>query len=152
MIRPVKLTTNQIREWDWEQVTAICLFPITISCTSVVYNDDHFKHLYDEARIKCDDLDLEEPKLPRQRRVPKRLHDYDGRADSSTDHVWESPEQLHRAQYFEVIDLMVQGLERRFNQDTLNYLISIEELIVNAANGEDFVINKLTESIKVMLT
>ena len=30
-----------------------------------------------------------------------------------TDHVWRSPEELYRAQYFEVIDLMVRELDEK---------------------------------------
>ena len=100
-------------------------------------SDEHFQVIYDKAVKKCKECDLDNPVLPRSKRVPKRLHDYFGKhGEKSTDHVWKSPEDYYRAHYFEIIDKIVAGLDDRFNQETFNFLISIEQLILDAANGQ----------------
>ena len=43
---------------------------------------------------------------------------------------------------------MVEKIEDRFNQDTLNYLIELEDLVISAANGNDFT---LSDKFKVIV-
>ena len=68
----------------------------------------------------------------------------------NTNHVWKSPEEYFRTQYFEIIDRMINGLEDRFDQTTFQYLMSIEQLIIDAANGEMplDVCNELKEALR----
>ena len=49
-----------------------------------------------------------------------------------------SPQQFFTMWYVEVIDLIANKLDERFQQDTLQYLREIEMVILNAANGKDF--------------
>ena len=64
------------------------------------------------------------------------MRDYHGQL--SKDHACESVEQFYRNQLNEVIDWMTTKINDRFDQKTLNLLISIEELVINAANGATF--------------
>ena len=100
-------------------------------------SDENFQLVYKRTVDKCKQYDLEEPVLPRQRKVPRRIDGF--YAESSgrdTNHVWKSPEEYFRAQYFEIIDRMINGLDERFSQETFKFLMSIEKLIVDAANGD----------------
>ena len=58
--------------------------------------------------------------LPRWRKMPRRF-------DSETDNNarFTSPQQFCTMQYEEVIDLIANKLDERFQQDTLQYLAKI---------------------------
>ena len=48
---------------------------------------------------------------------------------------YQSVEAYFRQQYFEVLDILNNELERRFDQESLKLLIEIERLLVDACNG-----------------
>ena len=113
--------------------------------------DENFQVVYDKAVKKCRECGLEDPVLPRRKRVPRRLDGYFTKSgEMNTNHVWKSPEEYFRTQYFEIIDRMINGLEDRFDQTTFQYLMSIEQLIIDAANGEMplDVCNELKEALR----
>ena len=51
------------------------------------------------------------PSLPRHRRPPRRVDD-----STATAHEFATPEDYFRKQYFEVLDLLINELKRRFQQ------------------------------------
>ena len=72
----------------------------------------------------------EPPKLPRYRKVPKRL---DG---GERPHCYPDPKDRYRHIYYETLELVSGEIERRFNQSDLNTVKDLEELLLTAANGE----------------
>lgn len=72
-----------------------------------------------------------EESVPRTRKGPRR---FDG--NNQTAHAWESPVQYFRCQYFEVVDLAITVITRRFHEKSLEILIAIEKVIISAANGD----------------
>ena len=72
----------------------------------------------------------DDPVLPRQRKVPKW---YD---DGSSNHVFENPEQLYRQKYYEVIDLIIAEIQRRFDEPTLLLLKEMETILIDSCNGK----------------
>ena len=68
------------------------------------------------------------PCLPRARRPPRRI-------DSDSElHIFENPLEYYRKIYFEVIDVVVHELVRRFDQASLKIPLAIERLLLQAAN------------------
>ena len=94
-------------------------------------SDAHFEKLFEDSKALSTDLSLEMPSLPRRKKAPRKMRDYYGQL--SKDHACESVEQFFRNQFFEVIDLITTKIKDRFDQKTLNLLISIEEIMINAA-------------------
>ena len=109
-------------------------------------SETHFLEIFKTATEMCEDLGLQLPVLPRRKRMPKRLEDYVG--VRNPDHGCETPEDFYKGHFYSVIDLMVEKIEDRFNQDTLNYLIELEDLVISAANGNDFT---LSDKFKVIV-
>ena len=66
--------------------------------------------------------------LPRARRPPRRI-DSDGEP-----HIFETPLEYYRKTYFEVIDVVVNELVRRFDQASLKIPLANERLLLQAAN------------------
>ena len=71
-------------------------------------SDSAFTDFYKKTVKEADGL-TEEPKLPRQRQIPKR---YDS---GSQNRVYEDPETFYRHLYFEVLDLLIMEIQRRFD-------------------------------------
>ena len=65
---------------------------------------------------------IEEPCSPRRRRIPQRL---DNLAEG---HFPGTVEYYYRQQYFEVLDLIVQDINNRFNCPSYNILKDLEDL------------------------
>ncbi len=63
-------------------------------------------------------LDVEEPRLSRRRKIP-RLHD-DGHAEPDFP---TTPEEHYRGIYYEALDLLIQGIEDRFNQSGYHIIL-----------------------------
>ena len=65
------------------------------------------------------------------RRPPKRLD------SGCSAHIFQTPEDYYRKVYFEVIDVLVPELQRRFSQDTVGIANEIEVTLLKAANCKD---------------
>lgn len=76
--------------------------------------------------------DTDEPTLPRKRKAPARYET--GGEGSHADTV----EDHYRRIYFEALDLAVTCIEERFNQPGYMTYRNLEELLVKAANKEDY--------------
>ena len=88
--------------------------------TEAMYN-----RFYDKILKESQPL-TEEPKLPRNRKLPKRLD------SGSSAHQYQSARDLYRHAYYEALDLISEEVTRRFEQEDL-FLIEI--LMIKHANG-----------------
>lgn len=91
--------------------------------------DEAFQLFYSGVIKASTDLS-ESPVLPRQRNLPSRYN------DGAPNHQFQSPEEFFRKQYFEVLDLLISELDRRFNQSTFDVLQEMETLLVESCNGK----------------
>lgn len=92
--------------------------------------DEVFRSFYDDV-VKCSTELTAPPCLLRYRCPPRRLDEA-----NSTSHEFSSTESYFGKQYFEVFDLMVSELKRRFQQKRgMPVVAAIEKLLLNAANG-----------------
>lgn len=93
--------------------------------------DEAFENFYSSVlREAQGHEEIEEPVLPRKRKVPRRLD------DGAAGHVYESPKDYFQPQYFDVIDKIMVELDDRFNQPSFRLVQKIEEMFITAANGE----------------
>lgn len=89
-----------------------------------------FNHFYENVVTQSSTL-TEEPKLPRNQKMPKR---YD---NSEHPHQYLVPKDKYRHTYFETLELAVGEIERRFEQSDFCTIKEIESLLLNAANSRD---------------
>ena len=85
--------------------------------------------------------DTKEPAPPRQRKAPLRYEV--GGGDSFH---FDSVEDHYRQKFFEAIDLAVTSIEDRFNRPGFLVYQKLEEVIIKAANKEDYT-NELEEIV-----
>ena len=88
-----------------------------------------FDAFYDQALVQSSTL-IEEPQLPRYRKLPKKLDKGD------CPHRYISPKDKYRHDYFEMLELATGEIERRFEQPDFVKIKEIESLLLNAANGK----------------
>ena len=92
-----------------------------------------FCRFYDQVLETAEMVEIAGPELPRYRRTPARLD------DGSQPHRYATPKDYFRHQYFQACDLLTRELEDRFQQrDLLPPVISLEKLLLKAANGEAY--------------
>ena len=91
-------------------------------------SEDAFKNFYDSLIKEAEDK-TDEPKLPRHRRIPKRVD------DGVSNHQHRTAKDYYRQQYFEVLDILLGEIEKRLNQTSLGILNEIEDVLLSASNG-----------------
>ncbi len=84
---------------------------ITIATLNSIRNDEAFEHFWKTVNVKANKLDIDEPKLPRCRRRPKRHNDGYHPGD-----FHDTPEACYRQIYFEALDLIINCIEEGFDQ------------------------------------
>jgi len=79
------------------------------------------------------ELDVQEPVLPRRRKAPRRSEI--GTGDCAFP---DTPKEFLRQHYFEVLDLIVNFIKDRFNQPGYGVYRQLQDLLLKAAQREDF--------------
>ena len=75
---------------------------------------------------------MDEPVLPRKRKAPTHLD-----PTPSTAHADNTPEDLYRSLYYEVIDTLLGEIEKRFDSDSFElYYGKIEKILLSGVKGE----------------
>ena len=98
------------------------------------YRTDKMFHQFYEKTLSQSESLTEPPKLPRPRKLPKRL-EY-----GSPAHQHHCTRDLHRQAYYEALDLVSEEVSRRFQQEDLILIKEMELLMVlSAANGNSLV-------------
>ena len=89
--------------------------------------------LFWEKVIKqADSIGIEEPRLPRRRKLPAR---YDG---SASGHTHDTPKAHFRQLYYEALDSTISCLKDRFDQPGYKIYCNLEELLIKASMRDDF--------------
>ena len=91
-------------------------------------SDSAFHTFYQSVVSEASDYTLS-PVLPRQRRVPRRID------DGTPGHIFSSPEDHYRKQYYEVMDILTEEMARRFDQAAFSLLQEMERLLIDSCNG-----------------
>ena len=79
------------------------------------------------------DLDVDEPELPRMRKPPRRYEIGSGESD-----FHNSAKDYFKVHYYEALDLIVNLIQQRFDQPGYGIYRSLQDLLIKAAHSEDF--------------
>ncbi len=93
---------------------------------------EEFDRFYDATVKAAEQFAISQPVLPRQRRRPARIE------EGTSPHEYPSPREFYRQKYFEACDLLIAELETRFENHQMPTVLSLEQALVKAANGDDF--------------
>lgn len=104
---------------------------VNVACRCLQrHRTDEAYNLFYENCLNDSNLLSNQPCLHRARRPPRRID------SDSEPHVFETPLEYYRKINFEVIDVVVNELNRRFDQPSLQIPLAIERLILEAANWD----------------
>lgn len=104
--------------------------------------ESHFDAFYEQILVQSSSL-TEEPKLPRYRKMPKRLD------EGGSPHRYSSHKDKYRHDYFEMFELASSEIERRFEQSDMSKIVELETLLVSAANST--MANEIPETVSTYL-
>ena len=99
-----------------------------------------FESFYSSVVEEAREL-TEDPVLPRQRHIPRRVD------DGAPNHHFQTPEDFFRQQYFEVLDLLMNEITQRFNQPAFSVLHEMEIMIIDSCNGKTHAISPNFEGL-----
>ena len=105
---------------------------MTIKTLQSLRSDESFKLFWTKTLKMVNDLGVNEPTLPRRRKVPRRYE-----IGSSEGEFPLEVEGYYKQIYFEALDLLICGIQNRFNQPGYRVYSKLEDLIVKAANKQD---------------
>ncbi|XP_015120977.1 uncharacterized protein LOC107043841 [Diachasma alloeum] len=90
--------------------------------------ESKFSLIWDKSINGINSLDIEGPKIPRLRQIPKRL-------DSGREgHIFSTPEAYYKKIYYEVFDQVSISLNTRFVSETMHFLDQCEGFILGKIN------------------
>ena len=95
--------------------------------------EDQFELFWEKVRKMTSELDVKEPQLPRRRKVPLRYES--GKAPAE---YHSTPKVYYRQIFYEALDLITQAIESRFDQPGYRTYRCLEDLVLKAANKEDY--------------
>lgn len=90
-----------------------------------------FQFVLGKTLLLQSNLDVDEPVLPRMRKTPRR-HEI-GLGDAV---FHSSPKDYFKAHYYEVIDLIVNFIQQRFDQPGYGIYRSLQDLLIKSTQGE----------------
>ena len=94
--------------------------------------DEAFQSFFDLVQSIRTSYGVEQPSLPRKRRMPRRLDDGSSGSFSGT------VEEHYRLQYYEAIDLAVASIKDRFDQPGYAMYCNLEGVLLKGAAGTDY--------------
>ena len=106
---------------------------MTVQTLQSIRNDESFENFWKCTTEKAKQLDIGEPKLPRQRKRTRRYDDgnYSG-------YFHDTSEALFKQMYFEALDLIINCIQDRFDQPGFRIYQSVESLLVKACQQKDW--------------
>ena len=105
---------------------------MTVATLNLMRSDDQFDLFGDMVCFKAEELSVNEPQLPRQRKLPRR---YDG--GSSSGDFPSTPKAHFKPAYFEAIDLITNCVQEWFDQPRYWIYRSLETLLIKASKQEE---------------
>ncbi len=106
---------------------------MTVETIKLLRNDESFDLFWLKVNQRANNLGIEGPQLPRLHKRPRRFDE----GSSEGDHH-ENSKSLFRQHYYEAIDLIINCIDDRFNQDGHRMYHSLETLLLKACISEDF--------------
>ena len=108
------------------------LASMTVKTLQLLRTDENFSLFWTKVLKLTNDLEVDEPALPRRRKAPKRYEIGSSEGDFPLE-----VEAYYRQIYFEALDLIICGIQDRFDQPGYRVYCKLEDLLVKAADKED---------------
>ena len=105
---------------------------LTVNTIAMMRTDESFSLFWELVQKKAAVVHVNEPRLPRRRKVPERFETGVG-----SGHFPATAEAHYRRIYFEVLDYAVSAIKRRFDQPSYEVYKQTQYLLIKTARVED---------------
>ena len=95
-------------------------------------NDATFDHFWDNLIELHQHYEVDEPSLPRKRKLPARY------ATGQEPYQHESPKSMYQKHYFEAYDNTIRNIKNRFDQPDFRVYTALQSVLLKAASKESF--------------
>lgn len=99
-----------------------------VTYTLEASRDSKFQSIWLNSIKYAKEFDIEEPVLPRQRKIPKRVND-----SNVENHTFSTPEDYFRKIYYEIFDQVICSLKSRFDTKSAKFYKTLEKFILGEA-------------------
>ena len=106
---------------------------MTVQTLESLRNDRMFDIFWAKVNQFTSTHEVNEARLPRQRKRPKRYEE-----GTSSGDFHETPKQYYQQYYFEAIDLIVNCIQDRFDQPGYKVYSTLESLLMKACKQEEY--------------
>ena len=106
---------------------------MTVATLNVLRDDTQFDLLWKSLQETRTKLDVDDPVLPRKRKVPRRYEE--GSAETE---FFDVCKPLYCQQYYEALDLILNAIQARFDQPGFKMYRNLQDLLLKAVKGDDY--------------
>ena len=134
--RILKITDNlsaTLQSQSLSAAEAQSIAQMTIKTLESMRSDDAFKLFFGLMEHVRESTGTDAPTLPRKRKAPSRFEIGLGEGYHA-----QTTEDYYRSIYFEALDYVVSSIKDRFDQPGFKVYKNLEELLVKAANKQDY--------------
>ncbi|XP_053968442.1 uncharacterized protein LOC128869864 [Anastrepha ludens] len=97
--------------------------------------DSKFEEIWQKSVQAAEDLEIDEPRIPRQRKIPKRLD-----TGTTTNVQFKTAKDFFRKSYIEIYDQLISSLRRRFENDSAQFFKLLERFAIGQAADIDVIV------------
>ena len=106
---------------------------MTVHTLQSMRDNDSFDLFWQRVLLLAKESGVNDPELPRPRKRPRRYAN-----DTSEEDLPTTVEDIYRPIYFEALNLVIKGIKSRFDQPGYRIYSKLEDVLVKAANKDDF--------------
>ena len=106
---------------------------MTVDTLKSLRTDSAYDTFWNRVNHQVQNLDVDEPVLPRRRKMPKRFE-----TGSAAPEFHMNPKDLYRQKYYEAFDIVINSISDRFDQDGYKIYRNIHDLLLKSIRGEEF--------------
>ena len=106
---------------------------MTVATLQTLRDDGMFDLFWKKVENHSLSLDVDEPKLPRKRKAPRRYEE--GAAEPG---FHDDCKQYFRINYFEALDLIISSVKETFDQPGYVIYKNLQDLLLKAIRKEDY--------------
>ena len=133
LLRHTDNLSKTMQKEDMCAAEAQHVMSLTLTTLKSIRNDVSFNSFWQRACASAQELDVNDPALPRRRKAPCRIDD--GTAPATFP---ETVEDHYRALYFEALDLVTSCISDRFDQPGYKTYGQVEALLLKAATSQPY--------------
>lgn len=141
ILQLVLKVSSALQTPNLELLTAVMIIKtLKQSLISLRNDSQHFKSMFENTKKMCYEMDIEIPEV-KTRKISKKLED-----KSETQHIFKNKyDEMRILVFYSNLDVLLNGLEERFKQDTLDVINAIG-LLVNLDDESE------TSTYKILYT